>query len=90
MSEGEVLTEVQSAARAFALMAERVMHNKDATFGGAVVIVPPKNAGDQVELLMLDAQGDAAQFWSTLKSRIEIVLDKLREQERNASAFGRR
>lgn len=89
MSDGEVLMEIQSCAKCFSRMSERVLHNQDATFGGAVVIVPPKNAGEQIELLMLDAQGDPAQFWSTIQTRIAIVLDKLKEQERGINAFRR-
>ena len=73
----------------FTKMAQRIEHNAEATFGGAVVIVPPKNAGDQIELLMLDAQGDPAQFWSTVMTRIQVVLEKLKDQERRVGAFGR-
>lgn len=90
MSESEVLTEIQSCAKSFSRMAERVLHNQDSVFGGAVVIIPPKNAGEQIELLMLDSAGDPAQFWSTIQTRIAIVMDKLKDQERNANAFGRR
>lgn len=79
-----------SNAKPFTDMAQRIEHNTDATFGGAVVIIPPKNAGEQIELLMLDSAGDAAQFWSTIKTRIDLVLDKLRDQERNVQGFGRR
>lgn len=71
-------------------MKERLMKNASETFGGAVVIVPPKNAGEQIELLMLDAQGSPAQFWSTIQTRITLILSKLEEQERVAGAFGRR
>ena len=90
MTNGEILNEVQSCAKSFARMAERVLHNQDSVFGGAVVIVPPKNAGEQIELLMLDSAGDPAQFWSTIQTRIAIVMDKLKDQERNVNAFGGR
>jgi hypothetical protein len=86
----ENLSEIASAAERFVQMHELLLRNEGSTFGGAVVIVPPKNAGDQVELLMLDAQGDPAQFWSTIQTRIAIILDKLKDQERVGSAFGRR
>ena len=72
----------------FTKMAARLLHNADATFGGAVVIVPP--VGDPIELLMLDAQGDAGQFWGTIKTRIQLAVDKLDEQQRVAQGFGRR
>ena len=73
----------------FTKMAERIKHNVDATFGGAVVIVPPGGT-DPIELLMLDAQGDAGQFWGTIKTRIQLAVDKLDEQQRVAQGFGRR
>lgn len=72
----------------FTKMARRITHNEDAKFGGAVVIVPP--FGDPIELLMLDGAGDQAQFWSTILSRIQVVMQNLQEKERVASTFGRR
>lgn len=90
MSDGEAPTEMQLCAKIFARMCERILHNQDSVFGGAVVIVPPKNAGEQIDLLMLDAQGSPAQFWSTIQTRIALVMKQLDEQERNMAAFGRR
>lgn len=72
----------------FSKMAERVKHNVDSKFGGAVVIIPP--SGDPIELLMLDAAGDQAQFWSTILTRIQVVMQNLQEKERVAGVFGRR
>jgi hypothetical protein len=72
----------------FTNMADRIKHNEDAKFGGAVVLIPP--TGDPIELLMLDAQGDQAQFWSTILSRIQVIMNQLQEKERIAQGFGRR
>ena len=75
----------------FTKMAERIAHNTDSTFGGAVVIVPPgQSGGEPIELLMLDAQGDPAQFWSTILTRIQVQMSKLQDAERVAQSFGRR
>lgn len=74
----------------FTKMAERISHNVGSTFGGAVVIIPPGNNGDPIELLMLDAQGDPAQFWSTILTRIQVTIQKLQDQERIAQGYGRR
>lgn len=74
----------------FTRMAERIAHNADATFGGAVVIIPPGTQGEPIELLMLDKQGDPAQFWSTILTRIQVVMDGLRDKERSMAGFGRR
>ena len=77
-----------SNSKPFTDMAARIDHNEGSTFGGACVIVPPKDAGKQIEVLMLDSEGDAAQFWSTISSRITIILEDLREQTQRARAMG--
>lgn len=76
-------------------MAARVQTNFGNAFGGVVVIVPPAGpqggfGGDAIELLMLDESGNPAQFWSTLKTRIDMTLSELQEKERQLTGFGRR
>ena len=78
------------AAQRFTAMAAAIEHNAAATFGGAVVIIPPTNGGEPIELLILDLKADPAQFWSTIKTRIEIKLAELDERQRSQQAFGRR
>lgn len=78
------------AAERFRAMAATIDHNALATFGGAVVIVPPANAGEPIELLILDLKADPAQFWSTIDTRIKIKLAELDERQRANQAFGRR
>ena len=78
------------AAERFTAMAAAIEHNAGATFGGAVVIIPPPNGGEPIELLILDLKADPAQFWSTIKTRIEIKLAELDERQRSQQAFGRR
>ena len=73
----------------FLAMAEKITLNHDAMFGGACVIIPPGTTGEPIELLMLDAQGDEAQFWSTILTRIQMVIQKISERERNLQGFGR-
>jgi hypothetical protein len=73
----------------FTKMADRVKHNADTKFGGAVVIVPPTGTADAIELLMLDAQGDQAQFWSTILTRIQVLMQGLEAKDRIARGFGR-
>ena len=71
----------------FTTMAQRIEHNADATFGGAVVIVPPINAGDPIEYLILST-ADAVLFWSTVKSQAQSALDKLSEKAQLQRGFG--
>ena len=68
-------------------MAIKIDHNVGSTFGGAAVIVAPD--GDKVELLLLDASADPAQFWGTVSSRIEIILENYKDKVRQQRAFGR-
>jgi hypothetical protein len=79
-----------SNSEPFTKMAARIEHNLEgSTFGGAVVIVPP--VGEQIEMLTFDSgSAAAAVFWSTLKTRIQMEIDKLEEQQRTAGGFGRR
>ena len=83
-------TPKNEAAERFRVMAARIDHNDPTTFGGAVVIIPPANGGEPIELLILDLKADPAQFWSTIKTRIEIKLAELDEGRRNQQAFGQR
>ena len=78
------------AAGRFKAMAAAIEHNPIATFGGAVVIMPPANGGEPIELLILDLKADPAQFWSTIRTRIDIKLAELDESRRTNQAFGRR
>lgn len=69
----------------FHKMGERITHNIEISqFGGAAVIVPPQ--GEPIEVLILDSQGDVAQFWGTIQTRIQLVLQQLQDQR--AMGFG--
>jgi hypothetical protein len=85
-----VETPKNDAADRFKAMAASIEHNPIATFGGAVVIMPPANGGEPIELLILDLKADPAQFWSTIRTRIDIKLAELDEARRNTTAFGGR
>lgn len=90
---GEPLVEkkfpAETSAR-YRLMADRLDHNSDAQFGGCAVIIPPQNGGDPIELLMLDAKGDPAQFWSTIMTRIQITLEDLKAKQQQPFGQQRR
>jgi hypothetical protein len=85
-----VETSKNDAAERFRVMAAAIEHNYASTFGGAVVIIPPPFAGDPIELLILDLKADPAQFWATIKTRIEIKLAELDQQQRKQASFGMR
>lgn len=79
-----------AAAKVFREMADRIERNNSSDFGGAIVITPPGGVGGNIELLMLDAGGNPAQFWSTVKTRIELILAELSDQQRTAQGYGGR
>ena len=61
----------------FRRMATAIDHNAEqGGFGGAFVIVPPKEGGDVVETLILDSTQDPAQFWVLLKSKCDTQIAK--------------
>ena len=73
----------------FTRMAQRIAHNADAPFGGAVVIVPPSGA-NVIDYVTFDSQQNEAQFWSGVLGLIQNVIQDIRERERVAQGFGRR
>ena len=55
--------------------------NGSADFGGAYVIVGPE--GTSIDLLMLDGKANPAVFWSTVQTRVQIVLAEIADAERS-------
>jgi hypothetical protein len=76
-------------AKSFTAMAERIEQNATQPFGGAVVIVPP-GTGQAIEMLMLDPNSDLAMFWSTIRTKIDILLASAEAEKRRQAGFGGR
>lgn len=74
----------------FRKMADAIDKNAEGSFGGAFVVVPPVEAGEPLETLILDTKQDAAQFWMLLKTKCDIALGELDAKQRTQSTFGRR
>lgn len=70
------------ATKPFAEMAQAIQHNSGQGFGGAVVIVPPTGGGAPISILILDSQGDLAQFYSTIQSRLQMRLADIDNKQR--------
>lgn len=79
-----------NVAERFRAMADKIDLNKAATFGGAVVIVPPNEGGDPIEILLLDNQADVIQFYATINARVTRNVNELETRNRTNQAFGRR
>lgn len=69
----------EKTATPFLAMADRIEMNRDQPFAGAVVIVPPDGA-KTIELLLL-TEADQAMFWSMIKTKAEIRMQELANEE---------
>jgi hypothetical protein len=78
----------QAAAAAFRAMADRILLNKDGTFGGAVVIIPPEGGGAPVDLFLLTQQPPGL-FWASLQVMVKTALEELDRQDRQGRPYGR-
>jgi hypothetical protein len=73
----------------FRTMADRIEKNADEPFGGCVMIFPPGENVEPVELLWLDAKTDHTSFWGTIKAKCDIAVAELGNQTRMGQAFRR-
>ena len=91
MTDGQPLIDrpVNPAVEALRRMADHVERNAQAGFGGCVVIVPPANGGDPIEILILDNRADVVQFYANLAARITVRTTELDAIGRQGQAFGR-
>lgn len=77
-------------AAAFRKMADAIDHNKGKSgFGGAAVIVVPGPDPRVIELLILDASADPAQFLATIMTRVQQMATELNDKARMQMGFGR-
>ena len=74
----------------FRAMADAIERNTEGTFGGAFVVIPPAEAGEPIETLILDTRQDPAQFWILLKSKCEHEIATADDKKRQLSGFPRR
>lgn len=80
----------ESIAKLFDEMAARIRLNKDHSFGGCFLIVPPESGGDVFQTLILDAKQDPAQFFTLLKVKCDAQISLLDQAARSQNAFPRR
>ena len=83
------MSEIGDAANRFKAMQE-LLEKNDGQFGGAFVVVPPKDGGEPLETLILDNRQDPAQFWMLLKTKCDLELAALDVKQRQQATFGRR
>lgn len=91
MSDGQSLIERKphGAAAILRRVADQIDKLEGDAFGGVAVIVPPD--GEPVEFLIIDPKKNVAQFYGTIKTRIEDQVAELEMRQRQQQAgFGRR
>jgi hypothetical protein len=66
-------------AAPFTDMAARIAKIDSAEFAGAVVVVPPGD-GEPIAFMTTDPKPDLMQFWSTVKSRVEVRATEAMQQ----------
>lgn len=79
-------TDIKQLAAELREMADRMELNANASFGGAFVIIPPAG-GEVIKTLIIDSKQDPAQYWSIIKTKADMALMGLDEQQRNTRAF---
>ena len=93
MDDGQPLIErpQHGAAAILRRVADQIDKMDADVFGGVAVIVPPQDGGEPVEFLIIDPKKNAAQFYATVKTRIEGQIGDLEVLQRQQQAgFGRR
>ena len=93
VNDGQQLIErpEHGAAAILRRVADQIDKLNADVFGGVAVIVPPQDGGEPVEFLIIDPKKNAAQFYATVKTRIENQIGDLEGQQQQARAgFGRR
>lgn len=75
MSDEQVIDVSEKRAALFEEMARQIRLNKDATFGGAFLVVPPGD-GEPFSSLMLN-QEEQSIFWGAVKTLGEVALAAL-------------
>ncbi len=73
----------------FRAMADRIEKNDSEVFAGAVVIVPPKDGGDPVEILQLDANPSPSEFWGLIKYKSDAAMHEISNASRISHTFRR-
>ncbi len=72
-------------AERFRAMADRIERNPS-EFGGACVVIPP-GGGEGIEFLLIDAKGDVAQFFGAILTKVQVVMEEMKDQQRRLQPF---
>lgn len=82
------MTTIHEKAEVFRAMADRLGDNASHPFGGAYVIIPPGDS-EAMQVFVIDAQHNPAQFFMLLEAKIKFALEQIEIEERRKQGFGR-
>ena len=64
-------------------MADRIERNSEAEFAGCFVVIPPQTpdgrGGDTLEVLLIEPNPDAANFWTTAAYKLDNAVNHFKE-----------
>jgi hypothetical protein len=75
-------------SKPFVDMAALIDLNNTDNYGGSFVIMPPGEDAKPSVMLILDNSGDAATFWGSVMTRVQIALEELKQAEDKSGGFG--
>ena len=85
MTDEQAIDPSETRALLFEDMARQIRLNKDAKFGGAVLVVPPAD-GEPFQSLML-GQDEASIFWGAVKTLAEVAMAALDPRNQGRQGF---
>lgn len=82
------MTDQNPHAKLFREMADRIEKNDLKDFAGAFLVVPPGDSGSLSGLLVGDA--DIASFFGMLKTKLDIAVTTISDEQRKLATYGPR
>lgn len=77
---------VHKHADAFRDFAAKIEKNDEGDFAGAFLIIPP---GGEIVSGIIVGEPDVASFFGMVKTKLDVVVTKIDQEEKTKRAFGR-
>ena len=86
MTDEVPIDQIEARAELFDRMAAQIRLNKDATFGGAFLLVPPGAEVEPFSSLMLN-QDQPGIFWAAIQTLANMAVQETDRAQRQQSGF---
>ena len=64
-------------------VADRIERNREDEFAGCIIVIPPLTpdgrSGDTLEIVMIDPDRDAANFWTMAAWKLDVAVTRFKE-----------